>query len=118
MLWVHGHFWWAELMLIINFFNLTSLYFRHPKTRPFVHVPVVSWPLAWTLVALLWNGAAMVGAHGLAARIVANVAIWSLLGFGFAFLVAFKDYTMSFALSVLTACKSFFLSAAWNAKLS
>ena len=92
-------------MLIINFFNLTSLYFRHPKTRPLVHVPVVSGPLAWTLVAILWNGAAMVGAHSLGARILANVAIWSLLGFGFAFLAAFKDYTISFALSVLTACK-------------
>lgn len=47
----------------------------------------------------------MVGAHGLAARILANLAIWSILGFGFAFLVAFKDYTMGFNLSILTACK-------------
>ena len=47
----------------------------------------------------------MVGAHGFTARILANLAIWSILGFGFAFLVAFKDYTMGFNLSVLTAGK-------------
>ena len=48
----------------------------------------------------------MVSAHSLAARILANLAIWSILGFGFAFLVAFKDYTMGFNLSILIACKS------------
>ena len=105
LLWVNGHFVWAELILIINFFNLMTLYFRHPKTRMLVHIPTVSAPLAWTFVALFWNGAAMVGAHHLAARIVANVAIWSLLGFGLVFLAAFQDYTMGFAMSVLTACK-------------
>ena len=92
-------------MLVINFFNLMTLYFRHPKTRQLVHIPAVSAPLAWTFVALFWNGAAMVGAHHLAARIVANVAIWSFLGFGLVFLVAFQDYSMGFAMSVLTACK-------------
>jgi hypothetical protein len=32
--------------------------------------------------------------------------IWSIMGYGFFFLVAYKDYTMGFNLSVLCACKS------------
>ncbi|MCJ1264158.1 hypothetical protein MMC22_004029 [Lobaria immixta] len=102
LLWVHSRFWIAELMLILNFFNLTALYLRHSTTPRFVHIPVVSGPLAWTFVAILWDGAAMVGAHSLAARILANVVVWSIMVFGFLFLVAFKDYTMGFELSILS----------------
>ena len=103
MLWVHAHFWIAELMLIINFINLSSLYFRHSKTPLPIHVGVVSGPLAWTFVAIFWCGAAMVGAHNLAARIVANIFVWGIMGYGLFFLGAFKDYTMGFELSVLSA---------------
>ncbi|SLM40772.1 Protein of unknown function DUF1774, fungi [Lasallia pustulata] len=103
LLWVRGHLWPAELMLVLNFFNLTSVYFRHPATPNQVHIPVVSGPLAWNYVALFWCGAAMVGAHSLPARIVANVFIWSFLLYGMFFLVVFKDYTMGFNMSVLTA---------------
>jgi Fungal protein of unknown function (DUF1774) len=106
MLWVRGRFWFAELLLIINFFNLTSLYFRHSTTPRFVHIPVVSAPYAWTYVAILWNGAAMVNAHSLPARIVANVAIWGILAFGAFFIFAFKDYTMGFELAILSLGKS------------
>jgi len=103
MLWVRGYFWLSELMLVINFFNLISLYFRHSTKPRFVHIPVVSAPLAWTFVAIFWNGAVMVNAHHLSARIVANVAVWSFLVFGGFFLMVFKDYTIGFALSFLTA---------------
>lgn len=105
LLWVHSRFWIAELMLILNFFNLTALYLRYSTTPRFVHIPVVSGPLAWTFVAILWDGAAMVGAHHLAARILANVVVWSIMVFGFLFLVAFKDYTMGLELTILSACK-------------
>jgi len=64
---------------------------------------VVSGPLAWTFVALYWNGAIAVNAHTLLARIVANVAVWGILVYGLFFLVTFKDYTIGFALSILTA---------------
>lgn len=47
----------------------------------------------------------MVGAHNLPARILANVVVWSIMVFGFLFLVAFKDYTMGFELSILSAGK-------------
>lgn len=103
LLWVHSRFWIAEAVLIVNFFNLTSLYLRYSTTPRFVHIPVVSGPLAWTFVAILWNGAAMVNAHSVPARILANVVIWAILVYGLLFLVAFKDYTMGFALSILAA---------------
>ena len=48
----------------------------------------------------------MVGAHNLPARILANVVIWAIFVFGLLFLVAFKDYTMGFALSILAACRA------------
>jgi len=103
MLFVRGHFYWAEVILIVNFFNLSSLYFRHNTLPRFIHIPAVSGPLAWTFVALYWDGAIAVNAHHLAARILANVAIWGILVYGLFFLVAYKDYTIGFALSILTA---------------
>ena len=105
MLWVRGHFWPGELLLIVNFFNLTSLYFRHSTTPRFVHIPVVSAPYAWTFVAIFWDGAAMVNARGLPARVLANIAVWGILGFGAFFLLAFKDYTVGFELAILSLCK-------------
>jgi hypothetical protein len=137
MLFVRSHFVWAEVMLILNFANLTSLYFRrvavthHPRLL-FVHFPAVSGPLAWTFVALYWNGAIMVPHHNsLVARIFANIFVWALLGYGMFFIAAYKvrnamtsrlyennfisvrvltdsgwggqDYSMGFSLSVLSA---------------
>lgn len=103
MLWCRGRFWWAELLLIVDFFNLNSLYFRHPRTPSFVHVPAVAGPLAWVYVALLWDGAAMVHASSLPARIIANVAIWGILLVGFFFLAAYRDYAVGFCFSFLMA---------------
>jgi hypothetical protein len=108
LLWVRSFFWIGELLLVINFFNLSALYFRHPTTPLLIHLPVVSGPLAWNFIALLWCGAAMVNAHTLVARILANVAIWGILGYGLFFLVTYKDYTIGFNLSVLSAGMSAF----------
>ena len=106
MLWVRGHFWQGELLLIINLFNLTLLYFGHPTTPLFIHMPIVSAPLAWNYVAILWDGAAMVNAHTLPARVVANIFIWGILVLGGFFLLTFKDYTMGLELAVLALGKS------------
>lgn len=92
------------MVLAINFFNLSSLYFRHSKTPQFVHIPAVAGPFAWIFIALLWDGAAMVNAHGFVARVTANVFIWSLLIIGMFFLAVFRDYTMGFCLAYLTTC--------------
>jgi len=101
MLWVRGHFWQGELLLIVNLFNLTLLYFGHPTTPLFIHMPIVSAPLAWNYVAILWDGAAMVNAHTLPARIVANIFIWGILVLGAFFVLTFKDYTMGIELAIL-----------------
>jgi hypothetical protein len=102
LLWVHSHLWWALVLLIINFFNLSSLYFRHSTTPLLVHIPVVSGPLAWSFVAIFWCGAAAANAHGLVARVFANIMIWGFLGYGLFFLVAFNDWTMGLNMTILT----------------
>lgn len=91
MLFVRSHFIWSEILLIINFINLTSLYFRHNAYPRGIHMPAVSGPLAWTFVALYWNGAIMVPAqHSFVARIFANVFIWSILVYGMFFIVIYR----------------------------
>ncbi|KAF2877289.1 hypothetical protein BDV95DRAFT_601698 [Massariosphaeria phaeospora] len=101
-LWTRSHFWLAELLLVLNFANLSIAYFRHSTSPRVLHVGVLAGPLAWTFVGLYWVGARAVGSDALPARIVANVFIWGYLAYGVFFLVAFKDYTMGFALSVLS----------------
>jgi len=103
MLFVRSHFIWAEVLLVLNFFNLSSLYFRHPTHPRFIHIPVVSGPLAWTFVGIYWNGAMAFHAEGLLGRILGNVAIWGILVYGLFFLGIYMDYTMGFELSILTA---------------
>lgn len=100
-LWTRSHFLLAEAVLVVNFFNLSAAYFRHSTAPRWIHVAIVSGPLAWNFVALYWVGARAVHAHGLAARIVGNVFIWGFAAYGVFFLAAYKDYTMGFALSIL-----------------
>lgn len=103
-LFVNKHFVWSEVILILNFANLTSLYFRHNTYPRFIHLPAVSGPLAWTFFALYWNGAIMVPhQNSLVARVFANIFVWAILAYGMFFIVVYKDYTMGFALSVLSA---------------
>lgn len=52
MLFVRSHFVWAELILIINFVNLSSMAFRHHSYARLIHTSVVTGPLAWTFVAI------------------------------------------------------------------
>jgi hypothetical protein len=104
LLFVYGHFILSEIVLVLNFFNLTSLYFRHNTYPRFIHWPVVSAPLAWTFVAIYWNGAiAVYHPHNLVARIFGNIFVWSILVFGWFFIAVYKDYTIGFSLSVLSA---------------
>jgi len=104
-LFTRSHFWLALFLLVLNFGNLSLAYFRHSAAPRTIHVGTVSGPLAWNFVALYWVGAIAVHSNHFAARIVANVFIWGWLGYGMFFLVAYKDYTMGFALSVLAFCK-------------
>ncbi|KAK5080551.1 hypothetical protein LTR05_008494 [Lithohypha guttulata] len=102
MLWVRGHFWLGEILLAINLFNLVLLYFRHSSYPRLIHIPIVSAPLAWTYVAMLWDGAAAVNAHNLPARVAGNIIIWGLLAIGGFYLLVFKDYSMGFELAILS----------------
>jgi len=109
-LWTRSYFWWALLLVIVNFFQLTFAYFRYsPKTsgdsRPAIitHIGVLAGPLAWSFVALYWDGAAAVHSKHFAARLVANIFIWTWAVYGGFYLVVFKDWALGFALSVLTA---------------
>lgn len=106
LLFVHGHFVWAEVVLAVNFLNLSILSVLHPlASHPLalIHEPTVSGPLAWTYVALFWNGAmAVPHAHSEVARVLANVFVWSFLGYGLLFVLR-GDVSMSMNLSVLTA---------------
>lgn len=104
MLLVRSLFGWAELLIIVNFFNLTSLYFRHPGYSRIMHEAVVSGPLAWAFVAIYWNGAMMVyHPESLVARIFGNIFIWAIMVYGLFYIVIYKDYTMGFNLTVLSA---------------
>jgi len=105
MLFVRSYFRLSELILIIKFLNLSFLYIRYPVTPRLIHIPAVSGPLAWTFVAIYWNGAIAVNphSHNFEARLLGYIAIWGILVYGLFFLVTFKDYTMGFALSILTA---------------
>lgn len=101
---VRGHLVWAEVLIVLNFLNLSSAYMRNPAYPRMVHFPAVTGPLAWYFVAIYWNGAMMVKhPHLLVARIVANVFIWSILAYGLFFIMVYKDYTMGFNLAVLSA---------------
>jgi hypothetical protein len=100
-LFTRSHFWLALFLLVLNFGNLSLAYFRHSTAPRAIHIGTVSGPLAWNFVALYWVGAIAVHSNHFAARIVANVFIWGWAGYGLFFLVAYKDYTMGFALSVL-----------------
>lgn len=126
-LFVRSHFVTAEAVLLLNFINLSALYFRH-GTRPettreaqreaqeqqqqqpqeqqqqkqptrltallrvvCIHLPAVSGPLAWTFVALYWNGAIMLPGHSsLPARILSNILVWGILGYGLFFLLFYR----------------------------
>lgn len=104
-LWVRGHYWLSELLIVINFFNLSFAYFRNSTTPRLIHIGVISGPLAWNFAALYWVGAVAFHSNHMAARIVANVFIWGWLGYGMFFLAVYKDYTMGFALSILAFCE-------------
>jgi len=101
ILFTRSFFGWAELILVVNFLNLSWLYFRHNKYPRFIHTPTVSGPLAWTFVAIYWNGAIMVHApDSLVARIFANIFIWAILAYGSFFIVAYKVCPMTRTFSI------------------
>ena len=122
----------GEVLLAIDVILLQRLYLNHDLKQPvpdevavtsessigdsissddilhfprFIHIAVVTGPLAWTIFAILWNGAAMVDAHGLVSSVVANFFICVILVYGMMTVSIFKDSVLSANFAFLMICK-------------
>lgn len=110
-----GYFFTAELFLILNFFNLLSMYFNHKtySLSPFIdwwliHVPLVAIPLSWVVYAIFWNGAVMFNVEEkLWARILANIFIWDFFLLGIIFVYLFRDWASGLSTSYLMLALGF-----------
>lgn len=103
----HSSFKVAEAVLVINFFNLLSLYLRHPDSSLLKRAGIISGPFSWVLVALYWNGSMMIPPpHNLAGGILATICIWSILCAGLLFTIKF---TVSVTAISLKLCSLTFL---------
>lgn len=108
LLFVHHHYFWSEVVLVLNFVNILLLYFEHktysvkPLSNWFlIHWPTAAMPMSWLLYAIFWNGAVLFHVHKLPGRIFANVTIWMLLLIPGFFLVAFNDWATGISSSIL-----------------
>jgi hypothetical protein len=101
LLWVRSYFAGAEVIVAANFLSQVSAHTHHRNLPPLVNFSVVSGPYAWNLTALFWNGAVAVAGNNTAARIVANVFIWSFLLVGDYKIFRLKDTVFGFSLSSL-----------------
>lgn len=113
-LFTSGHYILSEIILVINFFNLLSLYFVHKTftVRPLlnwflIHVPLTAMPLSWVMYAIFWNGAVMLHIHKLFGRILANVFIWDFLLVPGVFLLLFNDWAIGFSNAYLMFALAF-----------
>ncbi|EXU94658.1 DUF1774 domain protein, partial [Metarhizium robertsii] len=93
----------AEVALVCDLLNLLAAYFCHAHGPWLEHVSVVSGPLSWVSVAVLWNGSMMVPQReSLVAAILGTIVIWFILVEAIVCGIAYKDYTMTLFLSVLS----------------
>lgn len=106
----HKHsFIWAEIILILNLFNLLSLYVRQKTyaVTPLskwvsIHLPTAALPLSWVMYAIFWNGAVIFRAHNSTfSRVLANVFIWDFLLAPSLFLILFSDWAIGLSTAVL-----------------
>lgn len=108
LLFVNKHYFWSEVILVINFVNIISLYFEHKtySIRPLsswamVHLATAAFPFAWLLVAIFWNGAVWLHVHKFFGRVVCNILIWWLLLIPEFFVLIFGDWGLGLAASGL-----------------
>lgn len=108
LLFAKKHFFWSELVLILNFFNILVLYFSHktyaikPLTNwVLIHWSTAAFPLSWLLYAIFWNGAVLFHVHKLVGRIVSNVLVWDFLLVPGFFLVTYEDWAVGLSSSAL-----------------
>lgn len=89
VLFTSSYFAWAEVILILNFANMSALYFRHHQYPLFIHSSLVSGPLSWTFLALYWNSF-RIAPQSEVTRIVGSIFAWGMLGYGLFFAFAHK----------------------------
>ncbi|KAI5951130.1 hypothetical protein KGF54_004204 [Candida jiufengensis] len=113
-LFINEHYFLSEIVLIINFLNILTLYFAH-KTfalRPIsnyllIHMPLVAMTMAWLLYAIFWNGAIWLHIHKTWGRIVANIFIWTFLLVPSFFLLLFNDWATGVSFTFLLFALAF-----------
>jgi hypothetical protein len=103
MLFTRSQFWLAEVMMALNFLQMSALYLRNSATPRTIHLGAVAMPLVWTFFSTFWFGAVAVNCTDLPCRILANVSIWSIFVFAAFFLLVFKDYHVGFSTAFLAA---------------
>lgn len=91
LLFVNSFFIAAELLLVLNLLNLCILYFRHSLCWMLIRTATMSGPLAWTIVAVYWNGSMMVpDPTSIACRVVGQISTWGIFACGVLFALAYQ----------------------------
>lgn len=101
---------WAEIVAIVNFINLMSLYVTHKpySIKPLshwmaIHLPTAALPLSWIMYVIFWNGAVAFHSHkGFFSRVLANILIWDFLIVPVMFLLLYKDWGVGMSTAFLT----------------
>lgn len=103
-LFARGHFFLSEVLAITNFVILLAVYLfgQSYTVRPLstwlaVNGSVVVMPMVWNHYLVYWNGAVLVGAKHLLARIIANVFIWEFLISPSMLMLITGDYFLGFS---------------------
>lgn len=109
MLFATKHFFWSEVILILNMFNIWAVYLNHKtyKIRPLsnwilIHLPVTAFPLSWLLYAVFWNGAVLFNVHKFVGRVISNVLIWDFLIVPGFYLVVYNDWGVGISSAWIT----------------
>lgn len=108
LLFVREHYFWSELLLILNMFNILGLYMAHKTyaVKPLsnyvlIHFSTAAFPLSWLFFAILWNAAVLFHVHKFLGRVISNMLIWLLLLIPGFFTLAFNDWALSLSSSIL-----------------
>lgn len=113
----YSHFIVAEVVLLANFINLTCLYFRFNTYPRFFHLPVITGPLAWTFVAIYWNGAFILPQENPVGQVIGGIFIWSILAYGMLLLLAYKVWSLLSVSEYVTSdcyCRTSPLVSLWE----
>ncbi|OAA57030.1 histone deacetylase [Niveomyces insectorum RCEF 264] len=103
LLFAGGWFFLAELVLLVNFLNLTSASLRHAPPRPASRLAALDSNSAAGATTTSGNGAHRTRLLVLPGRLVANIFVWALPAYGLFYLGVYGDYTIGAWLTLLAA---------------